>query len=286
MSETSAAELLRQAAVQLAEAGVPSAQHDAKRLLLSLVSADGSAALSLDRVMLSDETITQYKTLLARRAKREPLQHILQSASIMHLDLKSDARALIPRDDSAEVIQLAVERLSTREKDPLVIADLGTGSGVLLAECLHAFQAASGIAVEANADAMSLAEENFERLGLSRRVSPFQGSWIEWKGWGTCDLVISNPPYIESDVIPTLAPEVRNFDPLDALDGGPDGLDAYREIIASGASHMKAGSHLVLEIGYDQRDAVAELLEVSNFANLEFRQDLGGNDRVIGATKS
>ena len=286
MSEISAAELLRQAAVQLAEAGVPSAQHDAKRLMLSLISADGSASVSLDRVVLSGDTITQFKTLVARRAKREPLQHILQSASIMYLDLKSDARALIPRDDSAAVIQLAVERLTTRKQDPIVIADLGTGSGVLLAECLHAFKSASGFAVEASLAAMSLAEENFELLGLSQRVSVFQGSWMDWPDWGACDLIVSNPPYIESAVIPTLAPEVRDFDPLGALDGGPDGLDAYREIIIEGSAQMKSGSHLVLEIGYDQREAVARLLDASNFTNLECRQDLGGNDRVIAATKT
>ena len=283
MSQMSAAELLRQAAVQLAEAGVPSAQHDAKRLLLSVLPDQPP---SLDQVKLSSEASTRFQKLVARRAKREPLQHILQTATIMYLDLKSDARALIPRDDSAEVIQLAAARLSARQQDPIVIADLGTGSGVLLAECLHAFKAASGIAVEASTAAMSLAEENFERLGLSQRVSRFQGSWMDWGDWGVCDLIVSNPPYIESAVIPTLAPEVRDFDPLDALDGGPDGLDAYREIIGEGSAQMKAGSHLVLEIGYDQREAVAELLEASGFSDLAFRQDLGGNDRVIAATKT
>ncbi|MEL6664916.1 MAG: peptide chain release factor N(5)-glutamine methyltransferase [Pseudomonadota bacterium] len=279
----SAAELLRQAAVQLAEAGVPSAQHDAKRLLLSVLP---DLPPSLDQVKLSSESNARFQKLVARRAKREPLQHILQTATIMYLDLKSDARALIPRDDSAEVIQLAAARLSARQQDPIVIADLGTGSGVLLAECLHAFKAASGIAVEASTAAMSLAEENFERLGLSQRVSRFQGSWMDWGDWGVCDLIVSNPPYIESAVIPTLAPEVRDFDPLDALDGGPDGLDAYREIIGEGSAQMKVGSHLVLEIGYDQREAVAELLEASGFSDLAFRQDLGGNDRVIAATKT
>lgn len=286
MSETSAAELLRQAAVQLAEAGVPSAQHDAKRLLLFVLSGNGAAPLSLDQIKLSRTATTQFKQFLTRRAKREPLQHILQSASIMHLDLKSDARALIPRDDSAELIQLAVTRFSERQQDPIVIADLGTGSGVLLAECLYAFKAASGIAVEANAAAMSLAEENFEQLGLSDRVSQFQGSWMDWTAWGDCDLILSNPPYIESAVINTLAPEVRDYDPLDALDGGADGLNAYREITSAGSLHMKPGAHLVLEIGYDQRNVVAGLLQASGFADLEFRKDLGGNDRAIAATKT
>ena len=284
MSEMSAADLIRQAAVQLAEAGVPSAQYDAKQLLLAAVS--GEKPLALDQLVITADALTRFKTSLARRAKREPLQHILQSASIMHLDLKSDARALVPRDDSAELVALATRRLSARQQDPIVIADLGTGSGVLLAECLHFFKTASGIAVEASAEAMSLAEENFEQLGLTDRVSYFPGSWMDWSGWGACDLILSNPPYIESAIIPTLAPEVRDYDPPAALDGGPDGLNAYREIVALGSAQMKSGAHLVLEIGYDQKNSVSSLLRSSSFTDLDFQQDISGHDRVIAATKT
>ena len=282
----SAADLIRQAVVQLSEAGVPSARHDAKQLLLAAVSQSGEAALSVEQLTVSGEALTRFKGLLARRAKREPLQHILQSASIMHLDLKSDARALIPRDDSAEVIALATRRLKARKQDPIVIADLGTGSGVLLAECLHFFKVASGIAVEASTEAMSLADENFSALGLIDRVSLFPGSWTDWTEWPKCDLIVSNPPYIESAIIPTLAPEVRDYDPPTALDGGTDGLDAYREIISLGNTHMKPGAHLVLEIGYDQRESVSLLLRSSGFTDLEFQQDISGHDRVIAATKN
>ncbi|MFN3213340.1 MAG: peptide chain release factor N(5)-glutamine methyltransferase [Henriciella sp.] len=286
MSEPTATDLIRQAAVQLAEAGVPSPQHDAKKLLRFALGAQGDTTSDLDQSLISPEDLARFKSYITRRTKREPLQHILQSASIMHLDLKSDARALIPRDDSAEIIAVAQQRLDARQADPLTIADLGTGSGVLLAECLHAFPAASGIAVEASAEALSLAEENFSRLGQTKRVSTFLGSWTAWTGWSACDLIVSNPPYIESAVIPTLAPEVRDFDPPAALDGGPDGLNAYREIIAHAANRMKSGAHLILEIGYDQKHSVSKLLESAQFTDLFYQQDLGGNDRVIAAIKS
>ena len=286
MSATNATDLIRQAAVQLAEAGVPSPQHDAKKLMRFALDGASDSALDVDQRPISPEALGHFKSYIARRAKREPLQHILQSASIMHLDIKSDARALIPRDDSAEIIAVAKQRLEASKTEALTIADLGTGSGVLLAECLHAFPAASGIAVEASAEAMSLAKENFDRLGQRERVSTFLGSWTAWTDWGSCDLIVSNPPYIESAVIPTLAPEVRDFDPSSALDGGPDGLAAYREIIARGSTQMKAGAHLVLEIGYDQKHAVSKLLETGQFTDLIYQQDLGGNDRVIAAIKS
>ena len=242
MSQTIAASLLRQAALKLAEAGVPSPQHDAKQLLLAARTRPDEASPLLDDWEVSENEITVFNAYVARRARREPLQHIMQAATIMHLTIKSDARALLPRDDSADVLSLAMSRLSDRVDAPIVIADLGTGSGVLLAECLHHFGAASGIAVEASQDAMDLAVENFSQLGLNDRISAFRGSWVDWMGWTDCDLIISNPPYIESAVIPTLAPEVRDYDPPAALDGGRDGLDAYREIISLGAAHMKPGA--------------------------------------------
>ena len=107
--------------------------------------------------------------------------------------------------------------------------------------CLVSVPGAHGTAIEQSATAASLAAENFEQLGLADRISLLHGSWAGWTDWGTCDLIISNPPYICSQTIPELAPEVRDFDPLDALDGGADGLDAYREIITLAAQHMKSG---------------------------------------------
>ncbi|MEL7285691.1 MAG: HemK/PrmC family methyltransferase, partial [Pseudomonadota bacterium] len=158
--------------------------------------------------------------------------------------------------------------------------------GVLLAEILHRFENARGFAIERDEKALSLAAENFETLGLSARTEVFKGSWTEWHGWPDCDLILSNPPYIQSAVIPTLQPEVRDHDPLAALDGGPDGLDAYREITKLAAAQMKPGAFLVFEIGFDQKEAVSQLLLKAGFTDLRHQQDLGGQDRAIAALKS
>ncbi|MBO6695449.1 MAG: peptide chain release factor N(5)-glutamine methyltransferase, partial [Henriciella sp.] len=200
------------------------------------------------------------------------------------LELWSDGRALIPRADSECVVDLALMQIP--EDAAWHLADLGTGSGALLAALLSQRQRASGAAVEQSAAAISLANENFETLNLTGRVQLVQSAWADWAGWDRCDLIISNPPYIASDVIPDLAPEVRDFDPMDALDGGPDGLAAYREIIALGGERMRSGAHLVLEIGYDQNSAVTDLLGSAGFVQLEHRKDLSGNDRAIAAKKS
>ncbi|MEO1324097.1 MAG: HemK/PrmC family methyltransferase [Pseudomonadota bacterium] len=214
------------------------------------------------------------------------MQHILGEASIYELTLKSDARALIPRQDSAEAISLAIDSLSGMGLLIPAIADLGTGSGVLLAEILHRFENARGFAIERDEKALSLAAENFETLGLSDRTEMFKGSWAEWQSWAKCDLIVSNPPYIRCDVIPTLQTEVRDYDPMAALDGGVDGLDAYREITELAAAQMKPGAYLVFEIGFDQKEAVSQLLLKAGFTDLRHQQDLGGQDRAIAALKS
>ncbi len=286
MSPKSAAELIREAAERLKAAGVADALHDAKRLMAKAFAETTPRSVPLEMRLISDAEKDRFDGFVARRAEREPLQHIIQSVTLMEANLKVDHRALIPRDDTYDLLLEASRRLFDRQHDKLTISDLGTGSGVLLAEGLHQFKKAKGVAVEASPEAMSLAEENFTRLNLMDRVSLFRGSWNDWQGWAECDLILSNPPYIRSDVIPTLEPEVKDFEPLMALDGGSDGLDAYREIIGLGTRHMKPGALLILEIGFDQKQAVSDLLIAAKFTDLSHRQDMGGNDRVIAARKT
>lgn len=282
MSETLAA-AERRIAQELAAAGIEEAAFEA-RLLLSHITGLSRAVMIADpgRALTSEESLA-CKEALARRVAREPLQHILGVTQFYGLDIRTDARALIPRADSECVVEAALDRLP---KDaPLILADLGTGSGCLLAALLTQRPLARGEGVEASAEAASLARENLAALSLAARGTIFEGSWAGWQGWHTADLIISNPPYIASGVIPELAPEVRAHDPLSALDGGADGLDAYREIAALGAAGMKPGAWLVLEIGFDQKEAVSHLLAQSGFKYLASGQDLGGNDRWVAARR-
>ena len=270
---------MRAAAISLTEAGIENGAQEARWIFEHLAERDTL-------------TLSDYLALIERRRKREPLQHILGAWAFFDLELKTDARALIPRPDTETVIELALRRLginpfSNQTSDAAIcIADLGTGSGVILATLLSRLPESSGIAIEASEAALELATENFEALGLLPRIETLATPWSDWTGWDQCDLIISNPPYIRRDVIPTLAPEVRNHDPVVALDGGEDGLDAYREIIALASASMKPGADLVFEIGFDQKAAVSELLENAGFESLEHIQDLGGQDRGIAATKS
>lgn len=282
MSETLAA-AERRVAQELANAGIGEAALES-RLLLSHITGLSRAMMIAepDRVLSAEET-QACKAALARRVAREPLQHILGVTQFYGLDIRTDARALIPRVDSECVVEAALDRLPKDTR--IVLADLGTGTGCLLAALLSQRQLARGEGVEASAEAASLARENLAALNLAERGAVFHGSWTQWQGWGHADLIISNPPYIASSVIPELAPEVRVHDPLSALDGGADGLDAYREIAALGAAGIKPGAWLVLEIGFDQNEAVSQLLEREGFQSLASGQDLGGNDRWVAARR-
>ena len=164
--------------------------------------------------------------------------------------------------------------------DRFAIGDLGTGSGCLLLALLSERRNARGIGVEASSEAGELATENARKLGLSQRSQILNSSWENWSGWDECDLIISNPPYINSRVIDALEIEVRDHDPMSALDGGEDGLRAYRSIFACSAK-MKPDSILVLEVGFDQSESVPEIARESGFELVEQAYDLGGHIRAL-----
>lgn len=284
MSGETLADLMRLGAEKLQNAGLEDPRAEARRLLCLVAGYAPATLIAQEHDLAGEELKAAFDMAVGLRAERHPFAHIAGRVDFFGLELLSDDRALIPRADSECVVELALSRIAVDSTGHL--ADLGTGSGALLAALLRQRPGTSGTAIELNEAALGLAAENFEQLSLDHRVELLHGSWAGWTGWGECDLIISNPPYIRSDVIPDLEPEVRDFDPVDALDGGADGLDTYREIITLAALHMRSGAHLVLEIGYDQKPAVSDLLRTLGFLQIDHRKDLGGNDRAIAATKS
>lgn len=282
MTPPSHGDTLKAGTARLREAGLEYAREDARALLVWACGFSTIDLISHEHDPIAPGPAERYQKAIDQRADGTPLQHIVGHSLFYGLRLKTDTRALIPRSDSECVVDLALEHLPHNQ--PCRIADLGTGSGALLAALLTARPEARGVGVEASPQALDLASENITGLGLQARADLFSGSWGEWRGWRECDLIISNPPYIASDEIASLAVEVRAHDPMPALDGGPDGLEAYRDLLAH-AAQMTSGAHLVLEIGHDQKQPVCELLETAGFHEIETREDLGGRDRAVAGKR-
>nr|WP_225908022.1 peptide chain release factor N(5)-glutamine methyltransferase [Hyphomonas sediminis] len=276
--------MIRDGARRLREAGISNPKSEAMMLMLHAFGGSHVALISQGSEPVPKGVEDEFLDATTRRAAREPVQHIMGYTAFYGLEIRSDGRALIPRIDSETVVTAALDRLP--KDQPLRLADLGTGTGCLLAALLRERPETRGVGVEASPEAARLAGENFEALGFSGRATVFQGSWADWRGWGEADMIISNPPYIASAVIEELEPEVRDHDPLSALDGGADGLDAYRQIVNLAGAQMKPGACLIFEIGYDQRAAVSELLQAAGFENVADGQDLGGNDRWVAGWKA
>lgn len=222
-----------------------------------------------------------FSNLIDKRASGVPYAHLTGQIGFYSIALTCDDRALIPRADSEAVVDVALRQIPESVK--MRVADLGTGSGCLLLAILNERPGVSGVGVEASPAAVVLARENAQRTGLSDRAEIVETDWTTWKGWPEMDVIVANPPYIPTAEIEVLQPEVRHHDPHKALDGGPDGLDAYRALIPLAADRLKAGAWLILEIGHDQATDVSALLAGSDFTDIQTTKDLGGRDRVVSA---
>lgn len=276
--------LLLDATRRLKQAGIEGPRRDA---VLLLSEASG---LSPDRVRLQPETTlapnvaVRFEALVQRRLGREPVSQILGRREFWGLDFHVTRDVLDPRPDSETLVAGVLAAIPDRGA-PLRIVDFGTGSGCLLLSLLHELPHATGLGVDASPAALAIARGNAERLGLAGRADFRQGDW----GAGIdepFDILISNPPYIESSVVPRLAPEVARHEPHLALDGGPDGLDAYRRLIPDLARLARPGSIAALEIGLGQDAAVSALLAGAGFAGIAVLPDLAGIGRVVTGRKS
>lgn len=229
-------------------------------------------------LLISNDKIEILEAVLARRIAGEPVHRIMGFRYFYGLKLNLAPETLEPRPDSEVLIDLALELLGTNL--PKTILDLGTGTGALALALLSVFPQATVIATDISAGALDIATKNASSNGLLSRFSGLQSDWFQ-KITGKFDLIVSNPPYIRSSVIPDLDIEVRNHDPLLALDGGPDGLTPYRIIASEAKNHLKINGLVLVEIGFDQAVDVANLFKSSGFTKVKLQQDFGGRDRIL-----
>ena len=216
--------------------------------------------------------------MLEKRSAHIPLQQIIGRQSFMGLDFYVDENVLIPRQDTELLVEEALQELH----DGMRILDMCTGSGCILLSLLKYSNDCEGIGADISEEALKVAERTRVQLGLENAA--FIRSDLFEAVEGKFDLLVSNPPYICSDVIDTLMPEVREHEPRQALDGSADGLHFYRRILADCRAYLKPGGMLLFEIGYDQGEAVKRLMEENGFLEVEVKKDYGGLDRVVLGT--
>ena len=242
------------------------------------------AALDLRHILLAARDANDADRMVSRRANREPLSHILGDKPFWTLDLKVTPDVLTPRADTETLVETCLKQISSRNA-ALCIADFGTGSGAILLALLSEWPNATGLGIDISESALAIAMENAVRNRLSDRADFQTGNWAEGISDNRLDLAVSNPPYIASDVLETLDPEVRDHEPRIALDGGADGLGVYRILLPELFRVLKSGGRMAVEIGFDQADAVMSLAERSGFSDIELAKDLGGQPRVVSGLK-
>jgi release factor glutamine methyltransferase len=263
--------------------GVPNARLDTDTLIAhSLGIKRLELYLDLDRP-LTESQLAELRPLVKRRADREPMQYIIGSVDFCDMELKVDARALIPRYETEELVERVSEALSVAPKQ---ILDLGTGSGALALAFAKRYPEASVDAVDFSAQALSLAKENAITQELAERVTFYEGSWLCPLGLGEqrYDLIVSNPPYLTEEEMTTAEPEVVNHEPQCALVSGADGLDDLRLIFKDAAAFLKPGGLLALETGIAQAEALNTLAETAGLQG-ECIEDLSGRPRFYFARK-
>jgi release factor glutamine methyltransferase len=268
-------DVLRRGAAVLAAAGVEEAAREARLLLHHALGFD--RRVPLNRAAAIDPA--RFDALLARRAAREPMAFILGRQGFWTLDLKVSPATLIPRPDSETLISAAIAAFPDRAAVRTIL-DLGTGTGALLLAALSEFPAAWGVGIDIAPDAAALAARNAASNGLADRAMFLAGDWCAPIA-GRFDLVLSNPPYIVAASIPTLMPEVAAYEPHTALDGGADGLDAYRAIVAAMPDLLADGGVAVLELGERQAFPVGGLAGGHGLAMTDLHADLGGIARAM-----
>jgi len=271
------------ARARLEAAGVPGPVIDARVLVEAACGVTRADIVGDPYREVGPEQAARLDDYLERRIRREPVSHILGRRGFWNIMLGVTPDVLTPRPETEVIVDHVLRQFP--EGRPFRILDLGVGSGAILLAILAERPAARGLGVDASEEALAVARDNAASLGMAGRVALLRGDWTAGLADADFDLVVSNPPYIATDVIETLDPEVRVYEPRLALDGGPDGLDAYRILAPEILRVLRPGGRFLVEIGYDQRAAVDALFRQAGALEVETLPDLSTHDRVVTGVK-
>ncbi len=266
--------------MKLERAGITEAKLDARLLLEYVCGTDHSTLYAHPDKEVSDEEASKYEELLSRREKREPVAYILGKWDFMGLSFNVSKDVLIPEQDTEVLVEEALRYC----EDGMRVLDLCTGSGCIALSILNYTNDTNAVCTDISEDALVVAKNNAKALGFTDRAEFIKTDLFPDEGTGKFDVIVSNPPYIETAVIDTLAPEVKDYEPMLALDGSSDGLAFYRRIVSKAGDYLFSSGYLIMEIGYDQAEAVKALLtENGKYHDIEVIKDYAGNDRVVRA---
>ncbi|NJC87253.1 MAG: peptide chain release factor N(5)-glutamine methyltransferase [Desulfuromonas sp.] len=272
--------LLRWTADYFAGRGIDSPRLDAELLLAATLELDRVGLyLNFERPLQADELVA-YREKVRRRAGREPLAYILGETEFWSLPLKVTPAVLIPRPDTELLVEEALKRLPGATR----VLDVGTGSGALAIALAHERPECRVTAIDLSSTALAVAMENARLNGVGERIDFLQADLAALPA-GPFALIVANPPYIPTGDLATLMPEVREFEPQLALNGGGDGLDAYRALARQAGAILAPGGWLLVEIGIGQAASVRELLAAAGLAELFISRDLAGIERVVGGRR-
>jgi release factor glutamine methyltransferase len=269
---------------RLKDAGIDQPAIDARLMLEVAADVTRTEIVTDPYRMLTDEQWATLDEYLTRRARREPVSHIIGRKGFWKILLQVNKNVLTPRPETEVIVDEVLKAFP--EHMAFTMLDLGVGSGTILLAVLAERPAAKGLGIDVSEEALAVARDNAASLDLNTRSTFLRGDWTAGLHDSSFDLVVSNPPYIASHVIETLEPEVRDHEPRLALDGGADGLDAYRQLAPEILRVLKPGGLFAVEIGYDQSVAVEALFREAGAQGVKTVKDLSTHDRVVTGTKN
>jgi release factor glutamine methyltransferase len=270
-------EILKKTETFFKKYGVETPRLDAEHLVAHVLDCNRMQLyLDFERP-LQEDILEKLRPLLKRRASREPLQYILGTAAFMDFELKVDARCLIPRPETEELLELVFEETDGNIGSCI---DLGTGSGAIACALARKYPGADVVATDISEETLELALHNAASLGLKDRIKFVRSSWFEAVDQ-TFDLIVSNPPYLSDAELNEIEPEVADFEPAQALSSGPTGLEAINELISNATKFLNHGGSMFLEVGSNQAQSILSMAEKFSNVKVVVKSDLAGKNRFV-----